>query len=170
MHQEAIAESRQDEEIQEGVIQKHEARNTKLTEDLIKLGNENKELKNEAKIYKVILEAKVTENVKLEETNAFYQSRLFPTLTSAPAATHRQDSVSMMGGGGGSRPFSCTLYWVTRYLMFSATRALTLLCVIWTEAHTSRQVKMTVWPYFHGFAMVLNNWFGSSVANLTHGH
>ena len=88
MHQEAIAESRQDEEIQEGVIQKHEARNTKLTEDLIKLVNENKELKNviEAKIYKVILEAKVTENVKLEETNAFYQSRLFPTLTSAPAA------------------------------------------------------------------------------------
>ena len=99
MHLEAIAESRQDEEIQEGVIKKHEARNTKLTEDLIKLGNENKELKNEAKIYKVILEAKVTENVKLEETNAFYQSRLFPTLTSAPAATHRQDSVSMMGGG-----------------------------------------------------------------------
>ena len=49
-------------------------------------------------------------------------------------------------------------------------QALTLLCVIWTEAHTSRQVKMTVWPYFHGFAMVLNNWFGSSVANLTHGH
>ena len=104
MHQEAIAESRQDEEIQEGVIQKHEARNTKLTEDLIKLGNENKELNNEAKIYKVILEAKVTENVKLEETNAFYQNRLFPTLTSAPAATHRQDSVSMMGGGGNRGP------------------------------------------------------------------
>ena len=52
--------------------------------------------------------------------------------------------------------------------MFSATRALTLLCVIWTEAHTPRQVKMAVWPYFHGFAMVLNNWFGSSVANLSH--
>ena len=51
--------------------------------------------------------------------------------------------------GGESSRVSCRLFCVATRVVFSTTRALTLLCVIWTEAHTPRQVKMTVWPYFH---------------------
>ena len=107
--------------------------------------------------------------VKAEAQSLFYQSRLFPGATPTHGAAHGA-SVSMAGGGGESSRVSCRLFCVATRVVFSTTRALTLLCVIWTEAHTPRQVKMTVSPYFHGFAMVLNNWFGSSVANLTHGH
>ena len=49
-------------------------------------------------------------------------------------------SVRLDGGcGGESSPISCSLFCVATTVVFSATRALTLLCVIWTEAHTPRQ-------------------------------
>ena len=65
------------------------------------------------------------------------------------------------GWGGESRRISCCLFCVATRVGFSATMTLTLLWVIWTEVHTPRQVKMTVWPCSHGFAMDLKT--GSTV-------
>ena len=73
------------------------------------------DLKNQAKIDAVKMNAKIEECKKLEATNGTYLSVLFPQRTSVAAGiagAYRADSISMMGGArpmtpgafGGSPP------------------------------------------------------------------
>ena len=81
------------------LMEEQDERNAKNAEDLKKLQNEIVELKNEAKIEKVKMEA-VTQNLgKAEDEVKFYKGRLFRDDTPAHGATHAA-SVSMLGGGG----------------------------------------------------------------------
>ena len=96
---EANADHLTAEEIRNGVIEEHEARNSQLAEDLIEVEKKIIELKHEAEIDRIKMESKVKELAKVEKEKEFYKNRLFPDHTPTQAATHAA-SISMMGGGG----------------------------------------------------------------------
>ena len=84
-------------------------------EDIFLMKSDISDLKNQAKIDAVKMNAKIEECKKLEATNGTYLSVLFPQRTSVAAGiagAYRADSISMMGGArpmtpgafGGSPP------------------------------------------------------------------
>ena len=155
-----IYENRMKDEKYRGEIENLEDQIEGLKKDIAKLQNEKTKLENDAQIEVVRLKAVNDQLAEAKALSLFFQGRLFPVQTPTHGATHAA-SVSMAGGGGESNPVSCSLFCVANRVVFSTTKALTLLCLIWTEAHTPRQVKMTVWPCSHGFAMDLKT--GSAV-------
>jgi len=90
------------EKIRGELIEKHEAQNTKLTEDLKKLQTQNVELKNEAR-FETINQKNMQDRIDRSEKEVeFYRARCFGIPSSIPAA-HHAASISMVGGGGGHR-------------------------------------------------------------------
>ena len=89
----------EDKEIRDGLVEKHEAQISKLTEKIIELQNKNRELQSQLDIEKIKMVAKVEALEKVEISCEFYKGRLFQDRTPTHAG-HHAASVSMMGGGG----------------------------------------------------------------------
>jgi len=90
------------EKIRGKLIEKHEAQNTKLTEDLKKLQTVIGELKNEAR-FETINQKNMQDRIDRSEKEVeFYRARCFGIPSTIPTA-HQAASVSMVGGGAGHR-------------------------------------------------------------------
>ena len=109
MHEKEIDERREEADNLRGIIKNLTDKTSKFQDEVTKLQFETLNLKNEAKIDKVRMDAKVEEITRLDTQNTFYQSRIFASQNTAHVATPRQDSISMMGGVG-NRGFSPAAY------------------------------------------------------------
>ena len=89
----------EDKEIRDGLVEKHEAQISKLTEKIIELQNKNRELQSQQDIEKIKMAAKVDALEKVEISCEFFKGRLFQDRTPTHAG-HHAASVSMMGAGG----------------------------------------------------------------------
>ena len=114
-YRELYHEASEDLKVERNKRESCELQNKAFQADIIQQKSDNSELKNQAKIGVVKMDAKIEECRKLEATNAIYQSVLFRNQTSVAAGAagaYRTDSISMMGGArtltpgafGGSPP------------------------------------------------------------------